>query len=125
MTNNSQIIVTEIRKAQRKDFKKIPFVEIYQNRLQGVVSSGSSGERVYVCVIDANTDTITCHTNNNRPCGGLRGGACSHIKKMHASASRSLDINQGDYSYYKSVDKKARYPNVFSRYLNYIRYLNL
>ena len=55
---------------------KVPFVELADGRLQGVVSSGSDIARVYVSSIAAKTDGFSCSTNNNRPCGGLRGRSC-------------------------------------------------
>jgi hypothetical protein len=62
--------------------KKVPFVEIHGGRVAGVVSSGSDASRVYVSFIEAGTTNYYCSTNNNRPCGGLRGGPCKHITSM-------------------------------------------
>src|ERR1051325_3984675 len=62
-----------------RDVKDVPFVELYAGRLQGVVSSGSDIERVYVSYVEANTGNYYCSTNNNRPCGGLRGSPCKHL----------------------------------------------
>ncbi|MFV2019642.1 hypothetical protein [Micromonospora sp. LOL_023] len=56
-------------------------------RLQGVVSSGSDIERVYVSSIAAATHELSCRTNNNRPCGGLSNGApCNHITLLAEEA---------------------------------------
>ena len=65
-----------------RDVKKVPFVELFDNRLQGVVSSGSDIERVYVSYFEAGTLNYSCNTNNNRPCGGLRGYPCNHLKEL-------------------------------------------
>nr|WP_239082452.1 hypothetical protein [Actinoplanes teichomyceticus] len=67
---------------------KVPFVELADGRLQGVVSSGSDIERVYVSSITAGDHGLSCHTNNNRPCGGLAGGssACNHLRALADAA---------------------------------------
>lgn len=62
----------------KRKIKKVPFVELRDGRLQGVVSSGSDVRRVYVSFVRAGGD-YGCATNNNRPCGGLRGSHCKHI----------------------------------------------
>ncbi|NUR87444.1 MAG: hypothetical protein HOY71_25470, partial [Nonomuraea sp.] len=65
---------------------KVPFVELADGRLQGVVSSGSDIERVYVSSISAATHGFNCSTNNNRPCGGLRGAPCKHLRSLVTEA---------------------------------------
>src|SRR5918995_7473706 len=55
---------------QPRRLAKVPFVELADGRLQGVVSSGSDVGRVYVSSIAAGTHAYSCSTNNNRPCGG-------------------------------------------------------
>lgn len=62
---------------------KVPFVELSEGRLQGVVSSGSDVSRVYVSSITAGDHGLSCNTNNNRPCGGLGGSyPCNHIRAL-------------------------------------------
>ena len=56
--------------------------ELADGRLQGVVSSGSDVERVYVSSVAAGTHGYHCSTNNNRPCGGLRGAPCKHLHAL-------------------------------------------
>lgn len=74
----------------RKHVKKIPFVELFNDRLQGVVSSGSDIERVYVSFIEAGTFNYYCSTNNNRPCGGLNSYyPCNHIQGLLEEAINS------------------------------------
>lgn len=68
--------------AEKRDVKKIPFVELHDGRLQGVVSSGSDIKRVYVSYFEAKTMQYYCSTNNNRPCGGLRGAPCKHLQEL-------------------------------------------
>lgn len=66
---------------------KVPFVEMADGRLQGVVSSGSDIARVYVSSISAREHGLSCSTNNNRPCGGNSGGyACKHIRSLLTEA---------------------------------------
>src|SRR5688572_26616711 len=65
-----------------RDVKKVPFVELLDKRLQGIVSSGSDIERVYVSYFEVGTLNYGCGTNNNRPCGGLRGYPCSHLQEL-------------------------------------------
>jgi hypothetical protein len=70
------------QKKEKRDVKKVPFVELFDHRLQGIVSSGSDIERVYVSYFDAKALSYGCSTNNNRPCGGLRGSPCNHLKEL-------------------------------------------
>ncbi|MGW4673482.1 hypothetical protein [Streptomyces sp. NPDC004324] len=84
--------------ARPRKLAKVPFVELADGRLQGVVSSGSDIERVYVSSVAAGTYTFACSTNNNRPCGGARGGFCNHIKAL---------INEAVVQY--GADRVARY----------------
>ncbi len=108
--------------------KKVPYVEFHDNKIQGVVSSGSSIERVYVCVLDFNKNTFTCHTNNNRPCGGLRGSMCSHLSSLLSNAKsvdsiRNLDVINKTYQLRQ--DGSARYSEVFTRFQDKLRFLEL
>jgi hypothetical protein len=68
--------------AHPRKLAKVPFVELADGRLQGVVSSGSDIERVYVSSVAAGDHAYACSTNNNRPCGGARGGLCNHLKAL-------------------------------------------
>ena len=124
--------------------KAVPFVELYNNRLQGVVSSGSDIERVYVSFIEAGTHNFYCSTNNNRPCGGLGYGTCKHIDEMLGEAIKQygalavirylgvqLDaphdgMNLWEIRHAMQGSKtKAEAGEVFSRFLSYLRYLEL
>jgi len=130
--------------ARPRKLAKVPFVELADGRLQGVVSSGSDIERVYVSSVAAGTYTFACSTNNNRPCGGARGYFCNHIQAL---------INEAVLQY--GAERVARYlrveledPNaqgiaaamsatrpaqgdttaaapVFSRFLRHLAYLEL
>lgn len=68
--------------AHPRKLAKVPFVELADGRLQGVVSSGSDIERVYVSSIAVGDHAYACSTNNNRPCGGARGGICNHLRAL-------------------------------------------
>ena len=61
---------------------KVPFVELAEGRLQGVVSSGSDIERVYVSSIASGDHGLSYSTNNNRPCGGAGGSLCNHLRLL-------------------------------------------
>jgi hypothetical protein len=78
--NRSVIQPRSLARARKVD--KVPFVELYAGRLQGVVSSGSDEDRVYVSYFEAGTGNFYCSTNNNRPCGGLRGSPCKHLASL-------------------------------------------
>ena len=87
--------------ARPRKLAKVPFAELADGRLQGVVSSGSDIERVYVSSVAAGTYTFACSTNNNRPCGGARGSFCHHIQAL---------INEGVLQY--GAERVARYLKV-------------
>lgn len=127
----------------RRKVQKVPFVEIHAGRLSGVVSSGSSAERVYVSFIESGTTNYYCSTNNNRPCGGLRGGPCKHIKSMVDEAvtqygaervARGLGIDADPMTLRSGGDVmrhihgakvKEEASVVFSRFLRYLRQVEL
>jgi hypothetical protein len=122
---------------------KVPFVELADGRLQGVVSSGSDIERVYVSSIAAADHAYNCSTNNNRPCGGLRGAPCKHLAALADEAvlqygiervARYLRIDISDGAANKGHDVIARLNGshgsapgafVFSRFLRHLAYLEV
>ncbi|GAB3976568.1 hypothetical protein V1634_27775 [Plantactinospora veratri] len=121
---------------------KVPFVELADGRLQGVVSSGSDIERVYVSSIVAGSHAFNCSTNNNRPCGGLRGAPCKHLHALLDEATvqygvervaRYLRIDAADGAS-SGADLAARLTGgpeptpaavVFSRFLRHLAYLEV
>lgn len=123
--------------------KKVPFVELLSGRVQGVVSSGSDIQRVYVSFIEAGTGNFYCCTNNNRPCGGMYGSPCKHIHQVideaivqfgAAGVARYLRLSGSLDSYAKSKsitdelkgDQQKESPGiVFSRFLSYLRFCEL
>lgn len=142
MSNSSFIHHHNNLISSHRDIKKVPFVELFNGRLQGVVSSGSDIERVYVSFFEAGSLDYYCSTNNNRPCGGLRGYPCKHLEAVLSEAIAQYRLEQvsrflkvpGDISQIKTAYdilsrtgtlKKESTSEVFSRFLNYLRYLEL
>jgi hypothetical protein len=139
-------MVRLIPPARPRKLAKVPFVELADGRLQGVVSSGSDIERVYVSSVAAGTYTFACSTNNNRPCGGARGSFCNHILALINEAvvqygaervARYLRIEIADEEPSAQAitggmqaarppqgDATAAAP-VFSRFLRHLAYLDL
>jgi len=132
--------------ARPRKLAKVPFVELADGRLQGVVSSGSDIERVYVSSVAAGSFTFACSTNNNRPCGGARGSFCNHIQALIAEAVLQYgaprvvrylrleltDANSGahDIAYAMTSTRPAQGDTsaaapVFSRFLRHLAYLEL
>ncbi|MEU6237578.1 hypothetical protein [Kitasatospora sp. NPDC047058] len=132
--------------AQPRKLAKVPFVELADGRLQGVVSSGSDIERVYVSSIAAGDYAFACSTNNNRPCGGARGSFCKHLVALAGEAvlqygaervARYLRVESADgvattqgivsamtANRPAKADATAAAP-VFSRFLRHLAYLEL
>jgi hypothetical protein len=132
--------------ARPRKLAKVPFVELADGRLQGVVSSGSDIERVYVSSVAAASYAFTCSTNNNRPCGGARGSFCNHIQALISEAvlqygagrvARYLRVETGDAepgAHGIAAAMSAARPSpgeagaaapVFSRFLRHLAYLDL
>ncbi len=121
----------------------VPFVEMYGQRLQGVVSSGSDPDRVYVAFFEVGSMDYSCSTNNNRPCGGLRGSPCKHLTQMLSEAGLQYGADKvakflqmpGDVPpnvgprdlirYIRGRQVQAQAGIGFSRFLNYLRYMEL
>ena len=123
--------------------QKVPFVELYAGRLQGVVSSGSDAERVYVSYFEAGTGNFYCSTNNNRPCGGLRGSPCKHLAELLDEAvlqcgperviaylgltADPKTVRRGGELLHlmKGGPHKVEAGMVFSRFLTYLQYVHV
>ena len=131
--------------ARPRKLAKVPFVELADGRLQGVVSSGSDIERVYVSSVAADSIySFGCSTNNNRPCGGARGTFCNHILALINEAAlqygaervaRYLRVEVEEPTVQtittamlatrpSHLDTKAA-ASVFSRFLRHLAYLEL
>ena len=133
-----QSVVRVVPAVRPRKLAKVPFVELADGRLQGVVSSGSDVSRVYVSSITAGTHGLNCSTNNNRPCGGLRGSACKHLRSLvdEAVLQYGLDrvarylrveLDEGDdlMSRLRGSRETAPAAVVFSRFLRHLTYLEL
>ncbi|QIS09627.1 MULTISPECIES: hypothetical protein [Nocardia] len=118
---------------------KVPFVELADGRLQGVVSSGSDISRVYVASVTASTHGLSCSTNNNRPCGGLSGSyTCKHLDALCDEAVLQYGLDRVAKYLRVEVPEGARLANclngtrepapaaaVFDRFLRHLAYLEL
>ncbi|MET8866890.1 hypothetical protein ABZW11_28440 [Nonomuraea sp. NPDC004580] len=123
---------------QPRKLAKVPFVELADGRLQGVVSSGSDIERVYVSSITAGSLALSCSTNNNRPCGALHGYACKHIRMLADEAvvqygldrvARYLRIEVPEggslMAHVNGPVERTPAAVVFSRFLRHLAYLEV
>jgi hypothetical protein len=127
---------------QNRDVKKVPFVELLDKRLQGIVSSGSDIERVYVSYFEVGTLNYGCGTNNNRPCGGLRGYPCSHLIELMNEATVQYGFDEvanfllpnAEPGKLKTIHDILKHVGrgsgdtageIFSRFLNDLEYLEL
>jgi hypothetical protein len=133
-TRSTAVVIPPV---QPRRLAKVPFVELADGRLQGVVSSGSDIERVYVSSIGAGTHGLSCSTNNNRPCGGLRGThPCKHLQALLDEAevqygrdrvARYLRIEVEDGRSLAAGLKARHEPSpaatVFSGFLRHLAYL--
>ncbi|MFF7655609.1 hypothetical protein ACFZCY_38235 [Streptomyces sp. NPDC007983] len=132
--------------ARPRKLAKVPFVELADGRLQGVVSSGSDIGRVYVSSVASGTYAFACSTNNNRPCGGAHGSYCKHIMALISEAvlqygagrvARYLKVEAADgepTALTITADMADTFPSqagsqaaaaVFSRFLRHLTYLEL
>ncbi|GAA3879500.1 hypothetical protein [Streptomyces sedi] len=146
MVENAETIRWERRATARvvpgarpRKVVKVPFVELADGRLQGVVSSGSDIARVYVSAVEAGSHDVSCGTNNNRPCGGARPGGCKHVDALVKEAvlqygeervGRYLRAEPGEGELASrlrgggiSPDRPAA--EVFSRFLRHLAYLEV
>lgn len=129
-----------IAPVEPRKLAKVPFVELADGRLQGVVSSGSDIERVYVSSITAGDHGLSCNTNNNRPCGGLGGGsrACNHLRALAEAAvahygldrvARYLkaDLAEDDdlWAGLHTTTAPNRAAEVFASFLRHLAYLEV
>jgi hypothetical protein len=122
----------------------VPFVEMYGTRLHGVVSSKKGpDERIYVSFFEAGSMDFSCSTNNNRPCGGLRGSPCKHLEELLSEGAVQYGVERvarflqipGDLPsgtaprdlirHIRGRQTKGEAGIGFSRFLNYLRYIEL
>lgn len=124
---------------QPRKLAKVPFVELADGRLQGVVSSGSDIARVYVSSIGAGSHGLSCSTNNNRPCGGLHGSwPCKHLQALLDEAVLQygaervarylrIEVEEGEslVQGLHGQHEPAPAATVFSSFLRHLAYLEL
>lgn len=141
-TVNASVIKAQATLKKRKLFD-VPFVEFYGKRVHGVVTASSDPGRVYVCFFEAGTTDFSCSTNNNRRCNGIGGRGCKHLYKMLEEAAlqygvervaRHLEL-QGELpanaspkslqAYLKGKELPMQTGIGFSRFLNYLRFVEL
>lgn len=131
-------VVRVVSPVQPRKLAKVPFVELAEGRLQGVVSSGSDLARVYVSTIAAGTHAYSCSTNNNRPCGGVGSAMCKHLDALVNQAVLQygavrvarylrveLDGDEGLREGLHGQRESAPAAPVFSRFLRHLAYLEL
>jgi hypothetical protein len=113
-------------------------VELHNGRLQGVVSSGSDIQRVYVSYFEAGSLAYYCSTNNNRICGGLRGMPCAHLQNLLTEAIKQYSLEevirflklpaertQSEHDILAQATTLSNQPagEVFARFLEYLQLL--
>ncbi|BCJ36567.1 hypothetical protein Athai_40700 [Actinocatenispora thailandica] len=128
-----------VRPVAVRKLAKVPFVELADGRVQGVVSSGSDIARVYVSAVTAVGHGLSCSTNNNRPCGALHGPQpCKHIRLLLAEAALQYGTERVARYLRVEVEPDGDLPSaldahheptpaatVFSRFLRHLSYLEL
>ncbi|MER7456628.1 hypothetical protein [Micromonospora sp. NPDC126480] len=140
VVNERRSAASVIAQVRPRKLAKVPFVELAEGRLQGVVSSGSDVSRVYVSSITAGDHGLSCRTNNNRPCGGLSGAyPCNHIGALVDAAvaqygpdrvARYLKVELPDggenlRAGLHPTTAPDRAAEVFSSFLRHLAYLEL
>jgi hypothetical protein len=124
-----------------RDVDTVPYVELAEGRLQGVVSSGSDVERVYCAFVEAGSLAYYSSTNNDRPdagtakrigwlieaavaqCGTERVIKYLQLALDPAKVKKPTDIAAEVLK--KGKPRKENAGLVFSRFLNYLRYVEL
>jgi len=124
-----------------RDVDTVPFVELFNNRVQGVVSASSDPNRVYCAFLEAGTGNYYSSTNNNRPDAGMSkrmGWLLEEAVKQFGvlRVARYLQV-PGDpakiTSYHDIMSQLMRRGRmkqepagtVFARFLNYLRHVEL
>lgn len=130
--------VPQVPPVHPRKLAKVPFLELSDGRLQGVVSSGSDIERVYVSSVSAGDHGLSCSTNNNRPCGGLGSSPCKHIQSLLAEAEKQfgtarvarylgIEVAEGEalLSGLHPIRGEGQAAEVFSSFLRHLAYLEV
>ena len=141
MTSPENTAVVPSPAPAARDVATVPYVELFNNRVQGVVSSGSDVARVYCAFLEAGTGDYCSSTNNNRPDAGtpkrlnwlmeeaVRQYGLERVARFlqvpgdptkvgHSSALVHLMMRRG-------ARRQEPAGTVFSRFLSYLRYVEL
>jgi hypothetical protein len=124
-----------------RDVDTVPFVELFNNRVQGVVSASSDPNRVYCAFLEAGTGNYYSSTNNNRPDAGMdkrmRWLLEEAVKQFGLErVARYLQVPgdptklKGYYDIISLLMRKGRVKQepagtVFARFLDYLRHVEL
>jgi hypothetical protein len=124
-----------------RDVDTVPFVEMFNGRVQGVVSASSDVNRVYCAFLEAATGNHCSTTNNNRPDAGLpkRMGWLMEeavkqfgLERVARFLQPPIDLSQIKHhsTLAHTMMRKGRNLNepagaVFSRFLAYLRHVEL
>jgi hypothetical protein len=127
--------------ADELDVETVPFVELSDGRLRGVVSSGSDIERVYCAFVEAGSLAYYSSTNNNRPDAGTakritwlveaaidQFGVEPVVRFLKlpldpAGVKRPADVAQHVLA--KGRPRPEPSGDIFSRFLSYLRRVEL
>jgi hypothetical protein len=141
MTSAQNTAVVPGTEPPARDVDTVPFVELCDNRMQGVVSSGSDPARVYCAFLEAGSGDYYSSTNNNRPDAGmakrLNWLAEEAVKQFGAErVARYLQVPADPAQVKRSAEivslltrrgqrKQEPAGTVFTRFLNYLRFVEL
>jgi hypothetical protein len=134
-------VVQHAEPSADRDVDTVPFVELYNNRVQGVVSSGSDPARVYCAFLEAGGGDHYSSTNNNRPDAGTakrigwlveeavhQFGAERVARYLQAPCDPTQVKRAGEIVNLllrRGARKQEPAGVVFSRFLNYLRLVEL
>jgi len=118
---------------------EVPFLELADGRLQGVVSSESRPERVYASSISVGDHGLNCRSNDDLPCGGLgETSSCRHVEALLAQAVREfgairvarylkIEVAEGEAlgSGLHPTSAPSHAPEVFRSFLRHMAYLKV
>jgi len=129
MSVTETAMVAEPTPPRPRKVKDVPYVEFFNNRLQGVVKSGSDEDRVYCAFIEAETGAYYSSTNNNRPDAGMAKRLQMLVKEAEAQFGREklavLMQFGGGATFKYGRQKPEPASEVFSRFLTYLRFVEL
>lgn len=132
-------IVPTSEASSARDVDTVPYVELINRRVQGVVSSGSDANRVYCAFIEAETGAHYSSTNNNRPDAGMakrigwlveeavRQYGLERVARYLQAPGDPAKMKRGSdivAALLRSAPRKQEPAGtVFSRFLNYLRFV--